>query len=185
MLESRFHGLGGQGVVLSAHLIGGAALKAGLWAHSFPFFTTAMRGGTVTAYARIAKYAIDERCFIYTPDVLILFHENLLYVDDVIKGIKPEGSILVNTDKKMLNRPVGFEGNLFVVHAQKIADTTLGRPILSTVMAGAFLNVQEMLTIDLLSHAINEQFSTKLASMNIEAAEQGYVNTSKIIRSTS
>ena len=77
MLESRFHGLGGQGVVLTTHLLGKAATKGGMWAHSFPFFTTAMRGGMVTAYSRIETGPIDERCFIYTPDILILFHENL------------------------------------------------------------------------------------------------------------
>ncbi len=185
MLESRFHGLGGQGVVLTTHLLGSAALKAGKWAHSFPFFTTAMRGGMVTAYARIAKFAIDERCFIYTPDVLILFHENLLQVDDVVNGIKPDGNIIVNTDKNILERPAGFEGNIFLVDARKIAEITLGRPVFSTVMAGAFINVQDMVTIDLLCDAIDENFTGKLASVNREAAEQGHVNTSKMIRSTS
>lgn len=180
MLESRFHGLGGQGVVLSTHLIGKAAIRAGMWAHSFPFFTTAMRGGLVTAYCRIEQMAIDERCFIYTPDVLILFHESLLQVEEIVNGIKTDGTILVNTDKSSLVAPDGFDGNIFIIDARKIAETTIGRPVLSTVMAGAFINVQEMISVDQLCASIEESFTAKLASDNQKAARQGHAGISKI-----
>ncbi len=185
MLESRFHGLGGQGVVLTTHLLGKAATKGGMWAHSFPFFTTAMRGGMVTAYSRIETGPIDERCFIYTPDILILFHENLLQVDDVVKGIKLNGIIIVSTEKHRLDTPPSFEGDIFLVNAREIAESTLGRPILSTVMAGAFVTVQDLISPDMLYEAIGESFAPKLAAGNLQAAEQGGSTTRIMERSTS
>lgn len=173
MLESRFHGLGGQGVVLTTHLLGKAAVIGDLWAHSFPFFTTAMRGGMVTAFSRINSGPIDQRCFIYNPNLLILFHENLLHIDEVVGGIDPHGLILVNTEKQSLDRPDGFKGDIFIVNAREIAERTLGRPILSTVMAGAFVTIQDFISLDNLSEAIEDSFAPDIASGNIQAAKQG------------
>jgi pyruvate ferredoxin oxidoreductase gamma subunit len=173
MLESRFHGLGGQGVVLTTHLLGKAAVAGNLWAHSFPFFTTAMRGGMVTAFSRIDTGPVDQRCFIYNPNILILYHENLLLIEDVVNGIDPGGLILVNTERDTIDPPVGFEGDIFLVNAREIAEATLGRPILSTVMAGAFVTIQEFISLDMLSGAINESFAEDIASKNTKAAIQG------------
>jgi pyruvate ferredoxin oxidoreductase gamma subunit len=184
MLESRFHGLGGQGVVLTTHLIGKAAVIGDLWAHSFPFFTTAMRGGMVTAFSRINTGPIDQRCFIYSPNILVLFHENLLLIDDVVSGIDPQGLILVNSEKQSLDPPAGFEGEISLVNAREIAESTLGRPILSTVMAGAFASMQDFISLDMLSGAIEDSFAPDIASRNLLAAKQGNSATRIMERST-
>lgn len=174
MLQTRIHGLGGQGVVLSAHLLGKAALHSGLWAHSFPFFTTAMRGGNVTAFARIDEAPIDQRCFVYTPDALIVFHEGLLSIDEVIDGVNLQGSIVVNTEQPWLDAPAGFEGEMVFLNARRIAERTIGRPILSTVMAGAAAGVLNVIPLDALIAAIEESFADRLVRMNVEAAEEGF-----------
>ncbi len=54
IFEIRLHGIGGQGVAASADLLALAAVRAGMWAHSFPFFGTEIRGGNVTAFTRIS-----------------------------------------------------------------------------------------------------------------------------------
>jgi Pyruvate/2-oxoacid:ferredoxin oxidoreductase gamma subunit len=71
------------------------------------------------------------------------------------------------------------------VNAREIAESTLGRPILSTVMAGAFVTIQELISIDKLFEAINESFAPKLAAGNLQAAEQGGSTTRIMERSTS
>lgn len=183
MLESRFHGLGGQGVVLAAHLLGRAALRDGRWAHSFPFFTTAMRGGMVNAFTRIDEAPIDQRCFVYTPDALILFHEKLLQVDEVVEGVRPRGMILVNTREHRLDPPPGFEGEMFLLDARGIAERALGRPVLSTVMAGAAARALGAVPLEALRAAIVESFAAHLTNANLSAAEQGYHGATKLARS--
>jgi pyruvate ferredoxin oxidoreductase gamma subunit len=175
MKEIRFHGLGGQGVVLSSHLIGRAAFYYGMKAQSFPFFTTAMRGGTVTAYTRIDQIPINNRSFIYTPNILVLFAEDLLYQPNIVQGIDPDGVIIVNSHgNHALSQPKGFNGSLFQLNAYIIAQKTIKRPILSTIMAGALLGSLTEIPFQFLSEAIEHEFSSRISKINQEGARMGF-----------
>lgn len=184
MIEIRFHGFGGQGVVLAAHLVGKAALKSGLCAHSFPFFSTAMRGGTVTAFARIDDGPIDRHCFVEQPDLLVLFHEMLLQLDEPLTGMKPRGTIVVNTRNTSLELPEHFTGDLFMVDGDRVAQENLGRRVLSTVMAAAVLRALEGISLDSLTASVGEAFSAKIAKANTAACERAFESTHMLERSS-
>jgi len=174
MQQLRFHGLGGQGVVLTAHLVGRAAFKSGKWAQSFPFFTTAMRGGMVKAFARIDTAPIHLRCFVYEPDLLVLFSKGLLQDDEVWQGLAREGSVLINSQDNQPPFPQPYSGNIGVLDAEGIARRTLGRPIISTVMAGATVGMLDGVPFECLQEAISESLSGHLVKNNLEAAQEGY-----------
>ena len=54
MLELRFHGRGGQGMVTAAQVLATAAILEGKYAQAFPEFGPERRGAPVKAYLRIA-----------------------------------------------------------------------------------------------------------------------------------
>lgn len=181
MIEIRFHGLGGQGVVSTSHLLSKAAMKRGKWSHSFPFFTTAMRGGLVTAFTRIDDAQIDKRCFVYNPDLLVVFRQEMLTSEEVIGGINPEGFIVINAEESRTKFPPGFHGELFTLNASKIAKEEIGRPILSTAIVGAVVKVLDLIPLDALHEAISEDFEGDLRSANIRAADRAFQEVMKVV----
>ncbi len=171
--EIRFHGLGGQGVVTAAHLLGLAAMRSGLWAHSFPFFDTAQRGGTVKAFTRIADTPIHIKSFIYKPDMLVIFASDLLAVPETLDGWRTGKTILVNTSSPdLLAGSVGLECQW--LDAKEIARSILGRVTISTVMAGAMLRLSNIVPFEYLEQAIEEAFDREVAKMNVRAARRGF-----------
>lgn len=171
--EIRFHGLGGQGVVTTAHLLGLAATRGGMWAHSFPFFSTAQRGGTVKAFTRISDRPIHIKSFIYEPDILVVFASELLTVPETLDGWHTGKAILVNTaSPQCLPDPVSLDCQW--LDAEKIARSILGRVTISTVMAGAVLRQSNIVPFEYLEQAIEETFDRNIAELNISAARKGF-----------
>ena len=101
LVEIVFHGRGGQGAVTAANLLVAAALKDGnKGVQAFPFFGAERRGAPVRAFARISEKEINLRSEIYTPDIVIVLDESIMDIVDVLKGLKKDGKILINTTKR-------------------------------------------------------------------------------------
>jgi pyruvate ferredoxin oxidoreductase gamma subunit len=182
MIQIRLHGLGGQGVVLTSQLLGKAALNSGLWANSLPFFTTAQRGGVVTAFTRISKETIGERCFIYEPDYLVIFHSTLLGNPEIFDGVKPETIILLDGKPERINIPVVAEIPIYWLDASNIARRILNGPYTSTTMAGAILRLFDNISFNDLAAAIGDTFPSRHCDKNILAAKAGYDAIAKFQR---
>ncbi len=100
LVEITFHGRGGQGSVTAANLLVSAALIDGnRGVQAFPFFGAERRGAPVRAFARISEEEIHLRSEIYNPDVVIVLDESIMDIVDVLKGVKENGKILINTTK--------------------------------------------------------------------------------------
>ena len=79
MLQIRFHGRGGQGVVTAAELLSIAAFAQGHHAQAFPSFGSERTGAPVVAFCRIDDRDIRLREPIVAPDVLIVQDPTLLH----------------------------------------------------------------------------------------------------------
>lgn len=173
MQQIRLHGLGGQGVVSTAHLLGKAAMFSGLWANSLPFFSTAQRGGKVVAYTRIDSSRIDDHCYIYEPDILVVFHSSLLQEDEILKGVKSGTKILISVDEQTAGVMEYTSLDTFCLDGEHIARSILGIPVPSTVMAGAILKIFPQIPFANLAKAIEGSFPQKYIEKNVRAAEEG------------
>jgi 2-oxoisovalerate/pyruvate ferredoxin oxidoreductase gamma subunit len=171
--EIRLHGLGGQGVVTTAHLLGLAATRSGRWAHSFPFFSTAQRGGTVRAYARISETPVRVKSFVYQPDILVVFAPSLLALPETMEGWEPGRSLLCSSAGAAV-LPGDLGPACFWLDADAIAHEVLGRDTTSTVMAGALLRLIPDLTFADLEQGIREMFGGRSAAQNVAAAAAGF-----------
>ena len=90
MIEVRFHGRGGQGVVVASEVLANAAFREGFEVASFPYFGVERRGAPVTAYARYDRKPIRLRSSIYEPDYVVVLDSSLMYCRAQTKQAKLE-----------------------------------------------------------------------------------------------
>jgi len=174
MYEIRLHGLGGEGVVRLSEIIGMAVTESGKWAHSFPFFGTEIRGAAVKAFTRIDDKPITIRSYIYEPDVIILTNDMLLDQPDVTAGIKEKTIFIINTkqDKKALEERLGCM--VYTIDAVDIAYNIIGKPIVNTIMLGAFIASTGIMSLEAAEKINLQNFSGAIAEKNNLAMRAGY-----------
>lgn len=146
MLEFRFHGRGGQGVVILSKLVARLYFEAGKHVKEFPKFGVERRGAPVEGYVRVDDAPIDLACQITRPDAVVVMAESILDQVDVTAGLSDNALILVNTGRTPGHLAPRFRGyRLATVDASTIAlDHGLGTalaPIANTSLFGAFAKI--------------------------------------------
>ena len=180
MIEVRFHGRGGQGVVVASEVLANAAFKMGFEVSAFPFFGVERRGAPVTAFTRLDKKPIRIKSSIYEPDYVVVLDSSLMRGVDVLEGLRPGGKVLINypDGKKLEGLPTKY--SYFVVDATSIAlSHGLGSstaPIVNTAIMGGFACVCDTVSIDSIVESIREEAPVK-EEENVAAAREAYDRT--------
>ena len=174
MIEIRLHGRGGQGSVTAAELLAVAAFDDGREAQAFPAFGVERRGAPVTAFCRMSDQPIRVRTQIYSPDYVIVQDPTLMESVDVLAGLKPDGTVLINSERKPEELKLKTTARVVSVPATKIAVEELGRPIMNTVLLGAFAGVSGMISFEAIERSIRHRFKGELGEKNIKAARRAY-----------
>jgi 2-oxoacid:acceptor oxidoreductase gamma subunit (pyruvate/2-ketoisovalerate family) len=174
MRELRIHGRGGQGAVVASKVLASALFHEGKSVQSFPVFGVERRGAPVTAFLRVSDGPILLRCEITEPDDCVILDPTLMKAIDVTQGLKPRGTILINTD-----RPPGTYADLAqrfrvaLVDASAIARRYgLGsrtQPIVNTSILGAFAAASGMVSLESICASIAAAVRIK-TDQNVEAA---------------
>lgn len=178
MHEIRLHGLGGEGVVVASELLGKTAMKQGMFAHSFPFFGTDIRGGAVKAFTRIDDKKISIKSYIYRPDIILLFNDLLLNDPEVTIGADHSTLMIVNTQASTdaLRQCTAVRQGAVVIpiDATELGYKIFQRPIFNVVMLGALLKMREVVDKAVLSKVISEELPARVVPGNLAALEEGY-----------
>ena len=177
MFQVRIHGRGGQGVVTAAEMLSIAAFRMGRHAQAFPSFGSERTGAPVVAYCRIDDKEIRVREPILAPDAVIIQDPTLLHQVEVFAGLKPRGSVLINTSRSLAELGLaGLEGEYrtFCVPATELATQFVGRPVPNAALLGAFAAASEVISLESVTGAIREKFDGKVALANIAAATAAY-----------
>jgi len=174
MIEIRIHGRGGQGVVTAAELIAVAAFHEGKFSQAFPSFGVERQGAPIESYVRIDDEFIRSRAHVYEPNFLIIQDPSLLEAIDPFKGVQVKAQVLINSpDKpKEIKAPTGLK--IYTVSATDIALKHLGRPIINTVLLGAFAGITGLIKPNSLEKAILERFQGKMGQKNLAAMMEAY-----------
>lgn len=184
LVEISFHGRGGQGAVTAANLLATAALHDGnKGVQAFPFFGAERRGAPVRAFARISGDEIHLRSEIYTPDIVIVLDESIMDIVDVLKGLKKDGKILINTRKKPNDFIFSKEFHVATVDATAIAlkhnILVGGIPVVNTPILGAIPKILDRVTLKSIQQVIKSKWTGKkeLGERNIQATQDAYNQT--------
>lgn len=174
MRELRIHGRGGQGSVIASKLLAVAFFLEGREVQSFPMFGVERRGAPVTAFLRVADARINLRCEILEPDGLIVLDPTLIDAIDLTAGLKPGGSILINTAHAPAHyATLATRFRVATVDASGIAlRHRLGsktQPIVNTALLGAFAADSGLVSLDSVCAAIRSEVPMHVDD-NINAA---------------
>lgn len=183
MVEIRWHGTGGQGVVTAARLLAEAAFYAGFkGVTATPFFGAERRGAPVVAFNRLNSEPIRTHQSVLNPDVVVVLEERLLNILDVTEGLTGSGILLINTHRTT----DGFNGlgvkNLATCDAtgicREIGLVVSGNVLANTALLGGLVRATGLLGMENIKKAIRSAFSDKASELNVEGARLAYERTS-------
>lgn len=178
MLEIRFIGRGGQGVISAAQLLAEAAVLEGMHVQAFPEFGAERSGAPISAYARLSKSVIEIHSLIRSPGAIVVVDRSLARSKGIASGLARDGVFLCNQDgplpelRKALDLPVA--ARLYALPAGEIAMKTLGKDIPNTPMLGALLRITKSVKMETLSSVVARRFKGSLLEKNIAALGEGY-----------
>ena len=165
----RISGLGGQGVVTTAHILGATMDNAGNYASLVPFFGSEKRMAPVEAYVRASTEPIYEVGEVVYPDIILIYHSQVIthgksYTMPFYTGLKPNSLIIINTDRDVLEDEdikVLTELNAKVVQfdATKLALDIAGTELATNMaMMGMLLGLTNLVTEEHIEAAVRERF---------------------------
>ncbi len=169
----RMSGLGGQGVVTSAHVLATAASKEGKFAISNPFFGAEKRMAPAESYVRMGDEKIFDRGELVYPDVIMVFHPQVItmgkcYTMPFYEGIKSGGLLIINSDEPL---PLGKDDieflekqniPIFYVKATTLAVEIAGTELATNMgMLGALMGATKIVGMEAMEAAIIDRFGKK------------------------
>jgi len=165
----RISGLGGQGVVTTAHILGATLDNAGKYASLVPFFGSEKRMAPVEAYVRASSEPIYEVGEVVYPDIIMIYHSQVVthgksYTMPFYTGLKPNSLIIINTDfdvlteedKKVLS---DLHTTVIQFNATQLAMDIAGTELATNMaMMGMLLGITGLVTEAHIEAAVRERF---------------------------
>lgn len=182
LVEVRWHGRGGQGVVTAGELLAEAALIEGKDFQSFPEFSAERSGAPVTAFTRISSSSIDIQSAVVEPDIVVVLDPTLLEMTNVLTGLKPgTGIAVVNSilapEELQKTDPLGCY-IICTVDATGIAMDLLDRNLPNMPMLGALIRITGLVSLDDMERCIDQRLTARIppseVAANKTALKRGY-----------
>ncbi len=189
MIQIRWHGRGGQGAKTAALLLADVAFSTGMYVQGFPEYGPERMGAPITAYNRLDNSRISIHSNIYDPDIVVVLDETLITAVDVTSGLKPDGAIIINTDKDEARIKAmfpGFTGSIYAIDAREISTQCIGRNLPNTPLLAAAVKVSGIMNkesfLKNMLDSFTHKFSTKPAVItgNMDAVKRSWEEVSKL-----
>lgn len=172
-LSIRMSGLGGQGMVTAANLLGTAAVKDGKYSIVIPFFGAEKRLAPTESYLRISDEKVYEKGEVVYPNIIMVFHEEVIskgkcYTMPFYEGLASKGLLIINSANKELipghdtSKLRELKTKVIYISASKIATEVAGTELATNmVMLGALIGVTDVVALSSMKEAIAERFGGK------------------------
>jgi pyruvate ferredoxin oxidoreductase gamma subunit len=190
VLEVRFHGRGGQGVVTAAELLSVAAFLDGHEAQAFPSFGSERMGAPVLSFCRISDTPIRVREPVTRPDAVVVLDASLLHQVDLFAGLSRTGYVLINSVRSLQELGIAAladrhdAGRLVALPATDLAREHLGRPLPNICLLGAFAALTGAVSLGSVETAVRKRFSSGVAELNVAAARAAYQAVREVSRAS-
>ena len=178
--ELRIAGFGGQGVILSAHILGkAAALYEGGYATMTQNYGPEARGGAASA----ALIVSDEPVlypYLTNPDILVVMSQEAYtrFTPDLKEG----GTLLVEEDLVRLeNLPQHLK--VYGIPATRLAEKLGKKMVLNVVMVGFLCAISNVVSHDSCRQSVNDSVPARFRELNLAAFDEGYAYGKKLLES--
>lgn len=171
LTEIRIAGFGGQGVILSAIILGRAAsIHQGAFATMTQSFGPEARGGACSAQLILSESPILYP-YVTQPDILVVMSQEAY--TRFVPELKDGGTLVVEQD---LVRVSELKPNtrVFSIPATRLAEELGKKMVLNSVMVGFFTAVTQLLTKDAVSKAVSDSVPSSFRDLNLKAFEKGF-----------
>ncbi len=171
LTEIRVAGFGGQGVILSAMIIGRAAsIHEGGYATLTQSFGPEARGG-----ASSAQVVLSDRPVLYPyverPDVLMVLSQEAY--TRFTPELKENGILIVEQDLVRISESKQA-AKVYGCPATRLAEELGKRMVLNVVMVGFFAAVTGLLQKDSMRQAVADSVPAAFRELNLKAFDRGY-----------
>jgi 2-oxoglutarate ferredoxin oxidoreductase subunit gamma len=174
--ELRIAGFGGQGVILSAQILGrAAAIHENGYATMTQSYGPEARGGAASAALVLASEPIMFP-YVSNPDVLVVMSQEAYtrFTPEVKEG----GFLLVEEDLVRLDvsdskRPCS-KCRVFAIPALRIAEQLGKKMVLNVVMVGFLVGVTKAVSKEAARKAVEDSVPAKFKDLNLQAFDKGY-----------
>ncbi len=169
----RMAGIGGQGVVTASHILSNGVIISGGESTLVPFFGSEKRMAPVESYVRIAQDQIYEIGEIIYPNILMIFHPQVIthgksYTMPFYWGLKKNGVVIINsaTPVPMIedqrDELAANGAKVYYIPATDLANEVAGTDLATNMgMCGAVAGVIGMPDLVSLEQSVKERFLGK------------------------
>ncbi len=188
-------GVGGQGILLAAEVLGTAALKEGLNVRVSEIHGMAQRGGAVISNVRIGEKVLAPTVMEGQADILLGFEpletlRNLKFASEKTVVIMNEEKIPpTEMTTKMLKYPslqevkekiYNFTKNVLTIDAKKLAKEAGNILARNIVLIGAMAAIQKApIKQESIMEALRELVPERYLAVNVKAFKLGYEHAKK------
>jgi 2-oxoglutarate ferredoxin oxidoreductase subunit gamma len=171
LTEIRIAGFGGQGVILSAMVIGkAAAIYEGGYATLTQNFGPEARGGAASAQVILSDSPILYP-YVAALDVLVVMSQEAC--TRFTPELKETGVLIVEEDLvRISGLPTGV--GVYGVPATRLAEELGKKMVLNVVMVGFFAAVTGLLTPESLRSAVADSVPATTRELNLRAFDKGW-----------
>ena len=171
LTEIRISGFGGQGVILSAIVIG----KAGcIFENGFSTMTQSFgpeaRGGACSAQVILSNEPILYP-YVTRPDILVTMSQEAYSL--FTPQLKEDGILIIEQDLARVEKlPPGV--HVYAVPATRLAEELGKRTVLNIVMVGFFAAVTNVLEPEAVRQAVADSVPDPFRELNLKAFDKGF-----------
>jgi 2-oxoglutarate ferredoxin oxidoreductase subunit gamma len=171
LTEIRLAGFGGQGVILSAIILGKAAsIHQGAFATMTQNFGPEARGGACSAQLIVSDSPVLYP-YVTEPDILVVMSQEAY--TRFVPELKDGGILIVEQDLVRVT-DLPRETQIYSVPATRLAEELGKRMVLNSVMVGFFTAVTHLLDPDAVRKAVADSVPASFRDLNLKAFEKGF-----------
>jgi 2-oxoglutarate ferredoxin oxidoreductase subunit gamma len=175
LTEIRIAGFGGQGVILSAVVLGKAAsIFQGAFATMTQNFGPEARGGACSAQLVLSDSPVLYPYITQTDILVVMSQEAYVRFTPELK----DGGILIVEEDLVRVSDVSVSGlnkdiQVYSIPATRIAEELGKRMVLNSVMVGFFTAVTQLLDADAVLKAVADSVPSSFLDLNLKAFKKG------------
>jgi 2-oxoglutarate ferredoxin oxidoreductase subunit gamma len=171
LTELRIAGFGGQGVILSAIILGKAAsIYQGAYATMTQNFGPEARGGACSAQLLLSSEPILYP-YVTQPDIMVVMSQEAYA--RFVPELKEGGVLIVEQDLVRVT-DLPRQTRVYSCPATRLAEELGKRMVLNSVMVGFFTAVTRLLDVDAVRKAVADSVPASFCDLNLKAFEKGY-----------
>jgi len=169
--EIRIAGFGGQGVILSAVVLGKAAsIYENGFATMTQNFGPEARGGACSAQLVVSDSPVLYP-YVTRPDIMVIMSQEAY--SRFAPELKPGGMLIIEEDLVRVSDLKG-DPKVYSIPATRFAEELGKRMVLNSVMVGFFTAVTKLFDAEAVRKAVLDSVPPNLRELNLRAFDKGF-----------